>query len=88
MNILIYARVSSDSQDVELSIGAQLRAVRDYAQKHGHQVVREFVDLAKSARTTNRAGFQEIIELARDLTPLTLYFSGSSIGSLETGWTR
>lgn len=35
MKAAIYARVSSESQDVDLSISAQLRAVRDYASKYG-----------------------------------------------------
>jgi len=30
---VIYARVSSDKQDVDLSISAQLRALREYAKK-------------------------------------------------------
>ena len=29
----LYARVSSDRQDVDLSVAAQLRALRDYAEK-------------------------------------------------------
>ena len=29
----LYARVSSDRQDVDLSVSAQLRALRDYAKK-------------------------------------------------------
>ena len=31
----LYARVSSDRQDVDLSVAAQLRALRDYAEKNG-----------------------------------------------------
>ena len=31
----LYARVSSDRQDVDLSVSAQLRALKDYAQKYG-----------------------------------------------------
>ena len=29
----LYARVSSDRQDVDLSVAAQLRALRDYAER-------------------------------------------------------
>ena len=29
----LYARVSSDRQDVDLSVSAQMRALRDYADK-------------------------------------------------------
>ena len=32
----LYARVSSDRQDVDLSVAAQLRALRDYAEKNGY----------------------------------------------------
>ena len=42
----LYARVSSDRQDVDLSIAAQLRALRDYAEKHDYLVAREYVDEA------------------------------------------
>jgi len=30
MKVAVYSRVSSDKQDVDLSISAQLRALRDY----------------------------------------------------------
>ena len=36
----LYARVSSDRQDVDLSVAAQLRALRDYAEKNGYLVAR------------------------------------------------
>ena len=32
----LYARVSSDRQDVDLSVAAQLRALRDYAKANGY----------------------------------------------------
>ena len=35
----VYARVSSDRQDVDLSVAAQLRALRDYAQKNNYAIV-------------------------------------------------
>jgi site-specific DNA recombinase len=66
---VIYARVSSDSQDTDLSISAQLRALRDYAQKHNYQVVREFVDEAESGRTADRPAFKEMLSLARAKRP-------------------
>ena len=65
MKAAIYARVSSDSQDVDLSISAQLRALRDYATKHDYQIVREYVDEAESGRTTDRPAFREMIALAK-----------------------
>ena len=36
----LYARVSSDRQDVDLSVSAQLRALRDYAKANGYSVAR------------------------------------------------
>ena len=65
MKVVVYARVSSDKQDIDLSISAQLRALRDYAQKNGFQVVREFVDEAETGRSTARPSFREMIMLAR-----------------------
>ena len=65
MKVVVYARVSSDSQDVNLSISAQVRALREYATKHGHEIVREFVDEAESGRTASRPAFREMIALAK-----------------------
>ena len=65
MNVALYARVSSDRQDVDLSISAQLRAIREYAQKNGYHVIREFIDEAESGRTTARPAFKEMISLAK-----------------------
>jgi predicted site-specific integrase-resolvase len=43
--VVIYARVSSDHQDVDLSISAQLKALREYASRSGFTVVKEFVTI-------------------------------------------
>ena len=67
--VAIYARVSSDSQDVDLSISAQLRATREYAARNGWQVVREFIDEAESGRTALRPAFREMIALAKAKQP-------------------
>ena len=45
----LYARVSSDRQDVDLSVSAQLKALRDYAKSNGYSVAREYVDEAGAA---------------------------------------
>lgn len=65
MKVALYARVSSDKQDTDLSISAQLKAMRDYASRNGYEVVKEFVDEAESGRTTARPAFREMISLAR-----------------------
>ena len=50
----LYARVSSDRQDVDLSISAQLRALRDYARKNGYIVARpEFRKMIDEAARPN-----------------------------------
>jgi len=69
MNVALYVRVSSDKQDVDLSVSAQLRALREYAAKHGYTIVREFVDEAETARTTARPAFREMIALAKSKHP-------------------
>ena len=58
----LYARVSSDRQDVDLSVSAQLRALKDYARANGYSIAREYVDEAESGRVANRPQFREMIE--------------------------
>ena len=66
MKVVIYARVSSQQQaDNELSISAQLKALRKYAEDREWEVVTEYVDQAESARTANRPAFQEMITCAK-----------------------
>jgi site-specific DNA recombinase len=57
---VIYARVSSKDQEREgYSIPAQLKFLRDYAQKNDFQVGREFVDV----ETAKMAGRKKIGEM-------------------------
>jgi site-specific DNA recombinase len=65
MNAAIYARVSSEKQDVDLSISAQLKSLRDYASKNGYVVIKEFVDEAESGKTSARPEFKQMIAMAR-----------------------
>ena len=60
----LYARVSSDRQDVDLSVAAQLRALRDYAAKNGFRVAREYIDEAESGRVANRPEFRKMLDEA------------------------
>ena len=60
----LYARVSSDRQDVDLSVAAQLRALRDYAQRNGYLVAREYVDEAESGRIADRPQFSRMLDEA------------------------
>jgi site-specific DNA recombinase len=73
MKVALYARVSSEKQDVDLSISAQLKPLRDYATRNGHEVVKEYVDEAESGKTTARPAFREMISAARrSLKPFDL----------------
>ena len=58
----LYARVSSDRQDVDLSVAAQLRALRDYAKNNSYSVAREYVDEAESGRIADRPQFRAMID--------------------------
>ncbi len=58
----LYARVSSDRQDVDLSVAAQLRALRDYAQKNNFHIVGQYVDEAESGRVADRPQFRRMID--------------------------
>ena len=60
----LYARVSSDRQDVDLSVAAQMRALRDYAEKNGYSVAREYVDEAESGRVADRPQFRKMLDEA------------------------
>lgn len=57
----VYARFSSDNQRDE-SIDAQVRAVEDYAQKNSIEIIKIYVDKAKSATSDKRPEFQKMIK--------------------------
>jgi site-specific DNA recombinase len=59
LNAIAYARFSSDNQREE-SITAQLRAIKDYADKNGIFVIQEYIDEAKSATTDDRPNFLQM----------------------------
>ena len=65
MRAAIYARVSSDKQDIDLSISSQLKALREYAIRNGHEIAMEFVDEAESGKTADRPAFREMVAMAR-----------------------
>src|SRR5260221_5414407 len=67
MNCIVYARVSTDKQaEKDLSIPAQLQAMREYARHQGWSVVEEFVEPGASAKTTDRPALQRLLSLVRD----------------------
>ena len=61
-SVALYARVSSERQDVDLSVSAQLRALREYAEKNGYLVAREYIDEAESGRIAERPQFRRMID--------------------------
>ena len=61
-SVALYARVSSERQDVDLSVAGQLRALRDYAKSNGYSVAREYVDEAESGRIADRPQFRRMID--------------------------
>jgi len=63
MNLaLLYARVSSKEQEKEgYSIPAQLRLLKEYAQKNSLTIVKEFIDI-ETAKQAGRANFGEMIK--------------------------
>lgn len=65
MKAVIYARVSSDKQDTDLSISAQLNNLREYAVRNKYLIIKEFVDEAESGRTAARPAFREMISMSK-----------------------
>jgi DNA invertase Pin-like site-specific DNA recombinase len=67
MNCLLYARVSTDKQaQKDLSIPAQIEAMRVYAKKNGWKIAGHFVDEGESARTANRPELKRLIEQCKE----------------------
>ena len=66
MRAVIYCRVSTKEQVKNLSLPTQLKACRDYSQRHGFDVAAVFEDAGESAKTTGRLGFQRLLQYCRD----------------------
>ena len=66
MRVAIYARVSSERQaEKDLSIPAQIKALKRYALNRQWDIVAEYVDEAESARSANRPAFKDMIAAAK-----------------------
>lgn len=61
MRIALYARVSKREQAEGYSLDAQLDAMRAYAEAHGWEVVREYIDPGFPGRTDERPAFRRLI---------------------------
>src|SRR3989475_1323111 len=64
MRVAIYARVSSERQEKEHTIGSQLEALRVYAAKNGMEVVEEFTDEGYSGARLDRPALDRMRDLA------------------------
>lgn len=70
MHCLIYARVSTGAQaERQLSIPAQLFAMREYAAQRGWSIVEEFTEEGVSARTTARPALIGLLSRCRQSEP-------------------
>jgi DNA invertase Pin-like site-specific DNA recombinase len=70
MNVAIYLRVSSEQQaERQLSIPAQREALQRYAADNGWNIVEEYIDEAKSAKSDERDDFQRMIADAKKSKP-------------------
>ena len=62
MQIAIYARVSTGRQaENELSIPDQLRQMRQWAERNGHVVVKEYIEPGATATDDKRPVFQDMM---------------------------
>lgn len=61
INAVFYGRYSSKKQN-ETSIEAQLIVCRQFAQRNGINIIREYIDEGISAKTSKRPQFQQMIK--------------------------
>jgi site-specific DNA recombinase len=64
MRTAIYARVSSERQEKEHTIGSQLEALRAYAAKNGMEIVEEFTDEGYSGARLDRPALDRMRDFA------------------------
>lgn len=57
MKVALYARVSTDKQDIQ----NQLPALRAYAQRQGHEIYQEYIDEAQSGAKESRPAFDAML---------------------------
>ncbi|MGV8123972.1 MAG: recombinase family protein [Candidatus Xenobiia bacterium LiM19] len=65
----IYARVSSELQDVDVSIGAQETELRARAKHDGYTIYEVFSDPAESGRLSDRPAFQRMMAVSKQNPP-------------------
>ena len=63
---VLYARISSKEQEREgYSIPAQKKLLHSYAQKHGYEIVREFIDV-ETAKQSGRTQFSNMVQFLEE----------------------
>jgi len=67
MNTLLYARVSTDRQaQKDLSIPAQLSAMKDFAKNKGLKIIDTYIDAGESAKTINRPELKRLMKYCKE----------------------
>ena len=67
MNCLLYARVSTDKQaQKDLSIPAQIEAMREHAKRNSWKVIGHYVDEGESATTANRPELKNLLQHCKE----------------------
>jgi site-specific DNA recombinase len=64
MRAAIYARVSSERQEKEHTIGSQLEVLRNYAAQNGMEIIEEFTDEGYSGARLDRPALDRMRDLA------------------------
>ena len=59
--VALYVRVFRDGQDVGPSVADQLSALRDYADRNGYAVVREYADETENPEITSSPQFRRMV---------------------------
>jgi site-specific DNA recombinase len=81
MHVVIYARVSTTRQaENDLSIPDQLRQARAWCERHGHVVIKEYIEPGASATDDKRPVFQQMVD---DATSGTVPFQDIIVHSLS-----
>lgn len=65
MDVVGYCRYSSEGQRDGFSIEAQQRAIREFCEREEYNIIRFYVEEARSGTNDNREAFQDMIEDAK-----------------------
>ena len=66
MRAVIYCRVSTKEQTLNLSLSTQVKACREYCAREGYAVAREFIEKGESAKTADRSQLQALLSYCRE----------------------